>query len=33
MSNGIFIGVDVSKDFLDVYVRPTALRKRFANTS
>lgn len=33
MSTGIFIGVDVSKDFLDVYVRPTALRKRFANTS
>lgn len=33
MSTGIFIGVDVSKDFLDVYVRPTVLRERFANTS
>jgi transposase len=27
----IFIGVDVSQDFLDVHVRPTAMRKRFAN--
>jgi transposase len=27
-----FIGVDVSQDFLDVYVRPAALRQRFANT-
>jgi transposase len=27
-----FIGVDVSQDFLDVYVRPTSLRQRFANT-
>jgi transposase len=26
------IGVDVSKDHLDVYVRPTAVRQRFANT-
>jgi transposase len=29
----IFIGVDVSQDSLDVYVRPTALRQRFANTA
>jgi transposase len=28
-----FIGVDVSQDHLDVYVRPTALRQRFANTT
>ncbi len=28
-----FIGVDVSLDHLDVYVRPAALRQRFANTS
>ena len=28
-----FIGVDVSQDYLDVYVRPTALRQRFANTA
>lgn len=28
----ILIGVDVCKDFLDVYVRPAALPKRFANT-
>lgn len=27
------IGVDVSKDFLDVHVRPASLRKRFANTT
>jgi transposase len=29
----IFIGVDVSQDHLDVHVRPTSVRKRFANTS
>src|SRR6185369_1681585 len=29
----IFIGVDVSQDHLDVHVRPTAVRKRFANTA
>ena len=29
----IIIGVDVSKDFLDVYVRPTSVRKRFANNA
>ena len=29
----IFIGVDVSKDHLDVHVRPTSARKRFANTA
>src|SRR5207248_8132507 len=29
----IFIGVDVSQDYLDVHVRPTAVRKRFANTT
>jgi len=29
----IIIGVDVSQDFLDVYVRPTAVRRRFANDS
>jgi len=29
----IIIGVDVSQDFLDVHVRPTAARRRFANTS
>jgi transposase len=28
-----FIGVDVSQDHLDVHVRPTSVRKRFANTS
>jgi transposase len=28
-----FIGVDVSQDHLDVYVRPTALRQRFDNTA
>lgn len=28
-----FIGVDVSQDHLDVYVRPAALRQRFANTT
>lgn len=27
-----FIGIDVSQDFLDVCVRPLALRQRFANT-
>jgi transposase len=27
-----FIGVDVSKDHLDVHVRPTGLSRRFANT-
>jgi transposase len=27
----IIIGVDVSQDFLDVHVRPTSMRKRFAN--
>src|ERR1700726_4098746 len=31
--NRTFIGVDVSQDFLDVHVRPAALRKRFANTT
>ncbi len=29
----VIIGVDVSQDYLDVFVRPTAVRKRFANTS
>lgn len=29
----IFIGVDVSQDFLDVHVRPTSARRRFANTT
>jgi transposase len=29
----IFVGVDVSNNFLDVHVRPTSVRKRFANTS
>jgi len=29
----IFIGVDVSQDYLDVHVRPTDLRRRFANTA
>jgi transposase len=29
----IFVGVDVSKDHLDAYVRPTAIRQRFANTA
>jgi len=28
----IIIGVDVSQDFLDAHVRPTSMRKRFANT-
>jgi transposase len=28
-----FIGIDVSQDALDVYVRPAALRQRFANTT
>jgi transposase len=28
-----FIGIDVSQDFLDVHVRPAALRQRFANTT
>ena len=27
----IIIGIDVSKDFLDAHVRPTSIRKRFAN--
>lgn len=27
-----FVGIDVSKDFLDVFIRPLALRRRFANT-
>ena len=30
---GTFIGVDVSQDHLDGYVRPAALRRRFANTA
>ena len=29
----IFIGVDVSQDHLDVHVRPSSARKRFANTA
>ena len=29
----IFIGVDVSRDHLDAHVRPTSVRKRFANSS
>ena len=29
----IFIGVDVSQDHLDAHVRPTSVRKRFANSS
>src|SRR5277367_6059947 len=29
----IIIGVDVSQDFLDVHVRPTSVRRRFANTA
>jgi len=29
----IFTGVDVSQDFLDAHVRPSSLRRRFANTS
>jgi transposase len=29
----IIIGVDVSQDFLDAYVRPTAMRQRCANTA
>src|SRR5271156_680977 len=29
----IFIGVDVSQDQLDVHVRPTSVRQRFANTA
>jgi transposase len=28
-----FIGVDVSKDHLDVHIRPAAVRQRFANTA
>ena len=28
-----FIGIDVSQDYLDVHVRPAALRQRFANTA
>src|SRR5262245_65930807 len=28
-----FVGVDVSRDHLDVHVRPAALRRRFANTA
>jgi len=28
-----FIGIDVSKDYLDAYVRPTTIRRRFANTA
>ena len=27
-----FIGIDVSKDYLDVFVRPAGLRRRFANS-
>jgi len=30
--NRTFIGVDVCQDYLDVYVRSTGLRRRFANT-
>src|ERR1043165_2688476 len=29
----VFIGVDVSQDHLDVHVRPSPVRKRFANTA
>jgi transposase len=29
----VFIGVDVSQEHLDVYVRPTKARQRFANTT
>lgn len=29
----IFIGVDVSQDHLDAHVRPTSVRKRFANST
>jgi transposase len=29
----IFIGVDVSQDYLDVHVRPASLRQRFPNTT
>src|SRR5262245_7769049 len=29
----VFVGVDVSQDHLDVHVRPSAARKRFANTA
>ena len=29
----IFIGVDVSQAYLDAHVRPTSVRRRFANTS
>jgi transposase len=28
-----FIGVDVSQDSLDVHVRPSGVRQRFANTT
>ncbi len=31
--NRTFIGVDVSQDYLDVHVRPSAVRQRFANTT
>lgn len=31
--NRILIGVDVSKDFLDVHVRPNGVRQRFDNTA
>ena len=30
---GTFIGIDVSKDFLDVHVRPLGLAQRFANNA
>lgn len=29
----LFLGVDVSQDYLDVHVRPSAARQRFANTA
>jgi transposase len=29
----LFVGVDVSQDFLDVHVRPASTRRRFANTA
>jgi transposase len=29
----VFVGVDVSQDHLDVHVRPSSVRKRFANTA
>jgi transposase len=31
--SGTFIGVDVSQDYLDVHVRPAAVRQRFPNNS